>query len=116
MSELFARGGEWKQTFPDWTEEELRGMQENGGELPVHLRREKDGGPPDEKPPTPPPQTVTSDMEDLTPEQRLAYLRERGVVIETHEDRANKAKQAVAAVPMPRASTTAPGIRWPDED
>ena len=100
MSELFARGGEWKQTFPDWTEEELRGMQENGGELPAHLRREKDGGPPDPTPPTPPPQTVTSDMEDLTPEQRLAYLRERGVVIETHEDRANKAKQAVAAVPL----------------
>lgn len=27
-----------------------------------------------------------------------------------------KVWQAVAAVPIPRASTTAPGIRWPDED
>ena len=41
-------------------------------------------------PPTPPPQTVTPDVE-----QQITYLREHGVFIETPEDRANKAKQAV---------------------
>lgn len=37
---------------------------------------------------------------ELTPEERLAWLKKRGVMVETHEDRVNAAKKRVEAVPL----------------
>lgn len=119
MSELYAKGGEWRATLPEWTEAERKEMKANGG-----LCTQKKG--PDLKDDvlltsagaiggdTPPEVGETlaadvaeqaaaraaDDISDMTGDERIAYLRKRGVQIETHEERVAAARGAVDAVSL----------------
>ena len=109
MAGLFARGGEWKQCLPEWTEEELKAMEANGGVLPVEMRAPAEGedsgavdvgeaGDPAVSPEAAAQlsraaRAVVAEPA-MTSEERMDYLRARGVIIETHEERTEKAAAA----------------------
>lgn len=101
MSELFAKGGEWKQTLPPWTEAELQEMAANGG---VCTQKSPDWDDAETVAPEPaaaaPAAPAPGDLDGMTNEERLAYLRKRGVQIETHEERVAAARGRVDAVPL----------------
>ena len=109
MAGLFARGGEWKQCLPEWTEEELKAMEANGGVLPVEMRAPAEGEDPgavdvgEAGDPAVSPEAAAQLSRAaravvaepaMTSEERMDYLRARGVIIETHEERTEKAAAA----------------------